>query len=105
MDYAEAKKKVAAEKPRENFMLIRLGYDTHIVVPHKDGLAILAGMVHAEKWDSSYSATHKIAPLDEDAIKTSVLSAKDYERHKIAGLLNLTYGEIRDMEAGANKTN
>lgn len=95
MEYAEALKKVQAKKPKENFMVITLGYDNKLVLPHKDGLAFMASLASVEKLSEPYNEPHRITEFDRSAITTHLMSAEEYERFKIAALLNVTPDEVK----------
>lgn len=96
---AEATKKVQAEKPKENFMVIHL--EAKLVLPHKDGLAFMAALAQAEKLNDGYYDTPKgIHELDKDTIRATMLSRQEYERHKMAALLGVTVDDIRNAQKG-----
>ena len=97
MEYADAVKRVKAEKPKENYVLIEFGYDCKILVPHKDGLDILAGLVNAEKYSDHYQKPTRITEFSKDLIKTTFMSSSEYQRHKIAAMLNITADEVKEM--------
>ena len=95
MEYAEALKEVQAKKPKENFMVITLGYDNKLVFPYKDGLAFMASLASVEKLSEPYSAPHRITEFDRGAVTAHLMSAEEYERFKIAALLNVTPDEVK----------
>ena len=105
MDYSDAVKKVRAEKPKENFMTISFdtGYNRRIVLPQKDGAALLALLSNAEVIQDGYSDPKRIVEVPREMCTTTFLSHQEYERYKIAGLLNLTPDEVKEMMEAANK--
>mgnify|MGYP001053742819 CR=1 FL=1 len=102
MDYAAAIKKVKAEKTRENFMVISI--EASLVLPHKDGVALLQALANAEKLPR-WSSTKAIEPLDRDSITTTPMSPQDYDRYKVAALLNVSYQDVLDAEKAAANPN
>ena len=85
----EALKKVQAEKPKDNFMVVNIGYDNKIVVPYKDGMAIIAALVNAEELKEGYSEKTRITEFDRHSFNPKILSRAEYERIKMAMLLNV----------------
>lgn len=85
----EALKKVQAEKPKDNFMVVNIGYDNNVVVPYKDGLAIVAALVNAEILTEGYSEKTRITEFNRHTFNPKVLSRAEYERIKMAMLLNV----------------
>ena len=103
MEYAEAVKKVRAEKPKDNFMILKFGYDNKILVPHKDGVIIVAALLNAERLKESYNEPHRILEIERDLLEIQTMSYIEYERFKIAGLLNVTPQEVKEMAEKANQ--
>lgn len=95
-DIVEAQKKVRAEKPKENYMLIPLGYDSKYIVPYKDGVAILTALANAEKYEHSYSSNTKITPIAQDDFCPTILSSTEYELIKMANLLKVSVESLRN---------
>lgn len=95
MDLAEAIKKVKAEKPKENFMILEFPYDIKYLVPHKDGIAILAALVNAEKLSEEYNKPKRIEEIGREQVNTRLMSHSEYTRYKIAGLLNISPDEVK----------
>lgn len=103
MDYAEAKKKVLAEKPLENRMVVKIEmpYSRRLVLPHKDGMALLAAMANAEMLNEAYDEQNGIEPLDKDVCRTWVMSSAEYLRNKMAPLLGVKPDELKQYEQPA----
>lgn len=97
MEYKEALKKVQARKPKGNFLVVTIGYDTKMILPHSDGLAFIAAMSNAETLYTPYSAKHYIGPLDRDKMTFTQMSQHEYEQYKIAALLNIDVKEVKEM--------
>ena len=97
MDYAEAVKKVQAKKLKENFLLIEMAYDKKLIMPYKEGVAFISSLANAEQLNDPYSKPKTITGLDREAIKSSVLSYEEYERIKIAALLNISLEEVKQF--------
>lgn len=96
MEFEEAKKTVQAEKVKENYMLIPMGYDHHFLVPYKDGIAIVAALANAEKYIKSYSGKTRISPIEKDEFHPTILSRKEYELIKIANLLQVDVETLKE---------
>ena len=99
-DY-EAAKKVVSIKPKENYMVIDIYYNHKIILPYKDGLAMLAALANAEAVNEEYSKPMVISGFNRDHLKTSIMSGEDYGRHKMAVLLNVTIDELKEYEKQA----
>jgi hypothetical protein len=103
MNLQEATKKVRAEKPKENFMVVQLDadYRNRLVLPHKDGVTLLEALKAAEMLHDPYDGKRRINEFNRDVLSTSVMSTQEYERHKIAALLDLTIDEVKEMQQAA----
>ena len=98
MDYKEAIKKIQTKKTSDSYMIIELGYDAKIVLPHKEGVAIINALNNAEQW--VYNSTYQIVPIKMDFMHAKVLSTHDYESYKLAALLGITIDEARNLHKG-----
>jgi len=97
MDYKEALKTVSTQKARENFMLIEFQWDKKIVLPYKDGLALVGCLANAELLNEQYSKPKTITGIERDSFKTTILSRDEYELIKISHLLGLTLEEVQEQ--------
>ena len=98
MNYAEAVKKLQTMKPRDNYLVVETGYDSKFIFPYKEGMQIMAAFSTAEHLKEPYNEKHRILPLDRNALRTYVMSGQEYERFKIAALLDVTIDELKEME-------
>ena len=103
MKYEEALKKVRAEKPKENFMVLEFGYSNKFLLPHSAGAAIVAAMAHAEQLKDGYGDPKRISGIERDAFRVGQMSSQEYEHWKMAGLLNITPDEVKTLMELANK--
>jgi hypothetical protein len=71
--------------------------------PHKDGIAIIAALANAERLSDSYSNPKRITEVERDLVTTKLMSNSEYERYKIAGLLQISPDEVKEMMEAANK--
>jgi len=81
--------KAKANKPVENYMAIEFDYNSKtIVMPHKDGVALLAALGKAEKLMNEYS---KKPVINNDKIKfeTTIYTKDKYIEFKMNHLLGL----------------
>jgi len=94
--YQDAAKEIKAKKPAENFMVISMGYDSKLILPHKAGVALMAALENAELFKDSWSDKCRIIPLERDSISTGFLSTQEYHQIKIANLLGVSLTEIQN---------
>lgn len=102
---AEATKKVRAEKPKDNYMVVSMdGGDVQLVMPYKDGVTFLAALNNAEKLNTStWRAPKGIYPIERDSVTATPMAAAEYERYKIAQMLGVTYDEVEQAEKDARQ--
>lgn len=99
--YEAAAKEIKARKPPENYLVVILGYDTKLILPHKAGIALLTTLENAEVFKDSYSDKCRINPFERDAITSSFLSQQEYQQIKIANLLNVGLSEVQTIQQEA----
>lgn len=99
--YCEAAKAVNSIKKEDGYMVINMGYSLKLLVPHKDGLAIMAALNFAEAFEDPYSSSPTISPLMHDKVGITTMSAVEYRQHKIAALLNVPVKDIQEHEKQA----
>jgi hypothetical protein len=101
MDITEAIKKIRAEKPKENYMVLTFntGYDKKLLMPQKEAAALLALLSTAEVLSDRYGEQNRIIEVPRDLVITCSFSHQEYERYKIAALLHITPDEVKDMQA------
>lgn len=98
MEIKDALKKVQGSKPKDNFMVIEIGYDTKFVMPYKDGLSFLAALSNAEQLQEPYNGKHCITEFNKETIRSKVLSYDEYIRLKVATLLEVSAQDIKDLQ-------
>ncbi len=105
MNYTEAQKKVWADKAKDNFMIVKVvtDYSSQLVVPYKEGVALLAALANAEHLREQYGEPGRIVGMPRDMLKTNYMSRQEYERYKIAALLNISPEEVLEMQQAADK--
>ena len=101
MDYKEALDRAKNNKRAEGFMLVNVSYCKNLVLPHKDGVALLAALANAEQLHEPYDGQHRISGIDRDAVSTQLFSHADYLRVKVAALLGVKPGEVQTHEVAA----
>lgn len=97
----EASKKVQAKKTKENYLVVGLGYNSKLVLSHKEGMLFLQSLINAEQLHDGYGEQHRISGMSRDALKTEVMSSDEYERIKIAALLNIKPEEVLEAQKAA----
>lgn len=101
MEYKEALAKATASKTKENYMVMELGYSKKIILPYKDGSALLMCLANAEQLEEPYNEQHRISEFKRDSIAVSVMSHAEYIRFKIAALLGVRPEEVKASELTA----
>lgn len=101
MDFKEAIKKVQTRKAKENYLVFTFGYNDKIVMPHKDGVALVACMANAEQLYDPYGGKHYIGEMEKTKIQISQMSHEEYERYKIAALLDISMDEVKQYQLQA----
>lgn len=96
MDYLEALAKIQKTEAKDNFIIVKLGYDMHLILPHKEGMAMMEALKHAERFNATYNP-ERIIPLDRDKIEFNILSRAEHECFKLAGLLRITVDEAKKL--------
>lgn len=95
MEYAEALKKVQSQKPKENYLVIKLDYNTRLVLPYKDGIVFLEACKNAEQILNPHLEPRIVGV--QQAFSTEIMSADEYQAHKIAALLQISVSEAKEM--------
>lgn len=98
--YTEAKQ-IVSIKPKENYMVIDIYYGQKIILPYKDGIALLVSLANAESVNEEYNKPMLISGFNRDHLKTSIMSGEDYGYHKMATLLGVSLDEIKEHEKQA----
>lgn len=101
MDYKEALEKVQGGKPRDNYMLVTLGYSNKFILPYKDGVTLMATLAHAEQLHEPYNEQHRIGEIERGSITTNVMAHDEYIRFKVAALLGVSPDEVKTSEKTA----
>lgn len=99
MKYEDAVKKVQTKKPTDNYMIIELAYNNKLLLPYKDGIALMSALVNAEEYKQSYGEGQKILPMNTDNFSSKILSREEYELIKVANLLNMSVDQLREQAA------
>lgn len=102
MEYKDAVKKVQARKVKDNYLLVTMGYDNKILLPHKDGILFMTALANAEQFNDPYSKPPTITEMAKDKIVLAPMSQEEYERYKIAALLNMTIDEVKELGLQSN---
>lgn len=98
MTYEEAE--LLVNKDQANYYLIvSFGYSTALILPYKDGLALLNSLSKAEMLASAFDENANILPIKRDVVRSTVLSQADYRDRKLATLLNV---KVEDLKTLAN---
>lgn len=98
MTYETALKKVTAEKPKDNFMVIEFGYNQKVLLPYKDGTNFLVSLNNAEQLHEPYNEQHRIKEFDRSSMSVRIMSHAEYVRFKIAALLGVKPEDVKPTE-------
>ena len=96
MEFKEALRLVQSKKQKDNYLLVEITYDKKIILPYKDGIALLGALANAEQLNDPYSKPKTISHLERDVFKTTILSAVEYEQLRVAALLNVSLEEVQE---------
>lgn len=105
MTYEEAKKAFTAIKPKDNYMLVRIGYDKEVVLPYKDGVNLLNCFASAEQLVDRWGDKCRIIGFDAEYLRFEVLSSNQYRQIKMAQLLGISLNSIQEMEKAEASSN
>ncbi len=97
MTYEEALKSVKVSPVKSGWMRIRLDYNTHLLLPFKEGISMLSHLTSAEVQIDAYGKNPSIEPLSKDHLGVSFLSEQEYLDIKMANLLGLPVSELAQM--------
>ena len=97
-EYQKALKTVEDKKSKSGYMVIEFGYSNKMILPHKEGIAILTSLNMAEHFDEAYSGVSRITPFDRTKLSAFIMSAEEYQQYKIAALLNVPVNEIKEYQ-------
>jgi hypothetical protein len=98
IEFKEALKRVQSKKTRENYLVIKLSYDTKLIVPYKEGLPLVAALNNAELLNESYGKPKRITEFDKETVVIQLLSATEYDRIKVSALLNMDPNELKEIQ-------
>jgi len=94
MNYAEALKTITSQETKDNWMVLKINYDTKLVLPFKAGVAFINGLSNAEVLCETYHEQHTITEFRRSSIEVSILSHAEYVRIKVAALLGVKPDEL-----------
>ena len=108
MTYQEALKQITAKKgARDNYMIVKFHYHIALLLPYKDAIGMLMALQAAEKIKNGYSDPTRILPLEPSDIEVQFLSYQEYDRIRIASLLNIPMKDLDgviEQETAAEST-
>lgn len=97
MNYEEALELVKKEVHIDGYMWIKCGSHFNVVVPHKEGMVIINALRNAQKFEYSYSPQY-LMEIDSTEIEINYISIKQYQRHKLAELLQVSVEDVKTSE-------
>jgi hypothetical protein len=68
------------KKIESNYMIIQfsVSYDDHLVLPYKEGIAVLAALENAKIYKKAYDAESTIKDIENNSIKSASIGAQEY---------------------------
>jgi hypothetical protein len=85
----------------EPHMLIQLSYANRLVLPYKEGVAVVEALRKAEMITDSYS-NPQLVSLPKGQISIEILTHQDYARYKVAALLGISFEEATTLDKESN---
>lgn len=101
--YEETLKKVIAEGKtnKDNYMIVEISYDKRLILPYDAGIQLVSAFQKAELLIEDYNKAPRIAGLQNNEVKVSLLSQKFYQLYKISELLKLNKEDHNLMVSSA----
>jgi hypothetical protein len=77
-------------KTDNNFVIVnfKLSYDASLILPFKEGLALVGALEKAELIKKSYNTPATITDLTSDGLDISFIGAQEYGESKLRSLIN-----------------
>lgn len=97
MNYEEALELVKKEVHVDGYMWIKMGSYFNVVVPHKHGLTIIDNLKYGQKFEHTYDPQY-LQEITKDDIEIHFISIKQYQRHKLAELLQVSVEDVKTSE-------
>ena len=95
MTFEEALEAVQKLPAADHYLALKVNY-YRFLVPYEDGLQILKAFRHAELWDDWHTVRPRITPLPPAQVEVSLVSKLDYQRMKIAMMMQVSLQELPD---------
>lgn len=86
--------KAISVKRKPNYMIIKISWNSQLVVPYEDGLAVMAALKNAEVYNDDYGKDPMITPMPHESFRSSILAPEFYEDIKVAQLLGIKIEEL-----------
>lgn len=99
----EAAMKKVKSKNIENLVLIKLDYDTKIILPYKEGITFMGTLEKAELLKTTYGSPIQVQPIDQEKITMTILSNASYEDYKMCTLLGLSPSDLEEYKKEQNE--
>ena len=96
MTFEEALEAVQRLPAADHYLALKVNY-YRFLVPYEDGLQILKAFRHVELVDNWHSGDLKIEPLPRDQIEVSLMSKLEYQRIKMAMMMQVPQKDLPDL--------
>jgi hypothetical protein len=77
---------VAKALSKDNYIVIKHGYNDKYVFPYKEGIQLISAYNRAELWDTTDYSNPTVKPIDVK-LEIEVISHEEYLERKLKGLL------------------
>ena len=99
MKYSEAKAKAMEIIRDPGYMQFSLNHNTHLILPHADGIKLLETLAQAEYLHTSYSIIPEVRSMGADDLPMQLMSAEERRRLHMAQLLRVPVCDLARVEA------
>ena len=102
MLYSEALEAAKKIKPATGFIRLSLGYNLTLLIPHAQGMAVLAALDTAETLEEPYNKPPVIRGLRTSDITVGLASSEEVLRYRMAQLLNVPLDDLAHLKDQEN---
>ena len=77
-----------------NYLIIEFKYDNTIILPYKEGMALLQTLEKAQRLKNGYGDSGHILPFRSDRMEITIISKQEYIDRKWCTAMNISYTEF-----------
>jgi len=96
MTYEEALKQVQGKTPAINksFLKIKFGYQIEVILPFKQGVALIESLQHGWFYTANYSSPPDFRAIESKDFEAAVCSEEEVQRIQMAKLLGISIHDL-----------